>query len=71
MLQEIKSFRDFIKDDPKKQFAYLPLQIETCLLYKALEQDEKGIWGTVLHIFDSNTNFIGTIKEPHFIPNKK
>ncbi len=70
MLQEIKTFRDFIKDDPKEQFAWLPLQIENCLLYKTLEKDEKGISKMVLHVFDHSTNYIGTIEEIHYMPQK-
>ena len=72
MLQEIKSFRDFIQDDHKKQFAFLPLQIESCLLLKSFERNEEtGVSRIVLHVFDSHTSYIGTIEEPHFIPDKK
>ena len=71
MLQTIMTFRDFIKDNHKEQFAFLPLQLENCMLLKSFEQDEKGVSRTVLHVFDSQTHFIGTIENPHFIPNNK
>lgn len=76
MLQEIKTFRDFLTNDPKKQFAFLPLQIENCMLLKAIEVGEEGtpeagVSRIVLHIFDSKTNYVGTIENPHSIPDKK
>lgn len=71
MLQEIKTFRNFIKDDHKKQFAFMPMQVESCILLKAYEEDEKGVHRVVLHIFDSKTNYLGTIENPHYIPDKK
>lgn len=70
MLQEIKTFRDFIEDDHSKQFAFMPLRLESCMLLKGLYKDEKGISKVVLHVFDSHTNFIGTIENPHSIPNR-
>lgn len=70
MFQEIKTFRDFIEDDHSKQFALMPLQMETCMLLKAVEKDDTGLSRIVLRIFDSETHYIGTIERPHFIPNK-
>lgn len=71
MFQTILTFRDFIKEDHKKQFAFLPLQLETCMLMKVVEEDEKGVSHIVLHIFDSKTHYIGTVKDPHWIPGKE
>lgn len=71
MLQTIKTFRDFIQDDHEKQFSMFPLQLETCMLLKSFEADEKGRYRTVLHVFDSSTNLIGTIENPHYIPLRK
>lgn len=70
MLQTILTFRDFIETDHQTQFAFLPLQIENCMLMKAIEKDENGISKTVLRVFDSKTHYLGTIKEPHYIPNR-
>lgn len=71
MLQEIKTFRDFLTTDPRKQFAFMPLQLETCMLLKSVEVDDTGLSNIVLHVFDSNTHYIGTIEHPHFIPSNK
>lgn len=71
MLQAIKTFRDFLTTEPSKQFAMLPLQIETCMLLKAVETDDTGLSKIVLHIFDSQTNYIGTVENPHTIPNRR
>ncbi len=70
MLQTILSLRDFLKD-PQEDLKMLPLQIETCLLFKKWEKDEEGILKLHLYVFDSGTNLIGVINEPHYIPNKK
>lgn len=71
MLQELLTFRDFIKDDHKKQFAFMPLQIENCMLLQEYVVDEQGVSRNVLHVFDSHTTYLGTIEKPHFIPNNK
>lgn len=70
MLQTIQTLRDYLKN-PDEQLKMLPLQIETCLLFKEYEKDENGMSKLVLRIFDSGTNYIGTIERPHYIPNKK
>lgn len=71
MMQQIKTFRDFLTTDPSKQFAFLPLQLETCMLLKSCEVDSEGITRIILHVFDSQTHYIGTIEQPHYIPSKK
>lgn len=72
MIQTIKTFRDFIQDDHKAQFAFLPLQLENCMLLQSFEKDEKtDISRVVLHVFDSKTHYLGTIENPHYIPNNK
>lgn len=70
MLQTIQTFRDFIEDDHEKQFAFMPLQLETCMLLKSFEEDENGVYGDVLYVFDSGTHLIGVIKNPHYIPQR-
>jgi hypothetical protein len=69
MLQTILTFRDFVKD-PQEQFKMLPLQLEQCLLFKEWKKGEDGIMHTVLHVFDHSTYYIGTIEDPHWIPEK-
>lgn len=69
MLQEIKTLRDFLKN-PDEQLKFLPLQIESCLLFKDYVKGEDGVSRLVLHVFDSTTAYIGTIENPHYIPKR-
>lgn len=71
MLTVLKSLRDFIREDPKKQFAFLPYQLENCLLLQEFVECQDGVSRTVLHIFDSKLTYIGTIEQPDFIPDKR
>ncbi len=71
MLQVLKTFRDFIKDDHKSQFAFMPMQLENCILLQSLEKDKEGVSRIVLHVFDSKTTYLGTIENPNYVPNKK
>ena len=71
MMRALLSLRDFIQDDHKKQFAFLPYQLENCMLLQEFRVCADGVSRTVLHIFDSKLTYIGTIEQPDYIPDKK
>ena len=70
MLQEIQTLRDFI-GDAKEDFKFMPLQVQSCLLFEKYEKDENGVSKKVVYVFDSGTCFIGKIENPHYIPERK
>jgi len=67
MLQILKTLRDFLTEE---QMKWLPgnLQAGTFMLLRQNKTDEKGVYTTVVQVFDKGGTYIGQITEPEWIP---
>jgi hypothetical protein len=67
-MKQLKHLRDFLDDE---QMKWLPsnLQVRNCILLRQQKEDDNGITGNVLQIFDETGTWIGEITNPDYIPN--
>lgn len=69
-MRMLRNIREFFTPEYVETMKYSTRNV-TCaqvMLINKLEPDENNVHGMVLHVFDKDGNFIGTIKNPELIP---